>query len=90
MSEADMAALLRATVTVVMKLGGPPLVVSLAVGIVMSLVQVITQVNEQTVSFVPKVAAVMACVTLLGAFMLQALGDFTRLLLDRVVAAGGS
>jgi flagellar biosynthetic protein FliQ len=89
MSEGDVGLLLRETVTVVLKIGGPPLVAALLAGLVMSLVQAVTQVNEPTLAFVPKVAAVVGTLVLLGSFSMVVLGDFTRLLFDRVVAVGG-
>ena len=90
MNEGDVGTLLREAVTVVLKLGGPPLVVGLLVGIVMSLVQTITQVNEQTVAFVPKLAAIVVTLVVLGPFMQGTLTDFTHRLFDQLVAVGGS
>ena len=84
----DLGALLRETVTVVLKLGGPPLLAALAVGLFISLVQAVTQINEQTVSFVPKLVAVIAALVLLGPFMLTTLSDFMRLLIDRLISVG--
>lgn len=89
MAEGDVGAMLRETLVVVLKLGGPPLAAALVVGLVMSLVQAVTQVHEQTVAFVPKMAAVVGALVVLGPFMLATLSDFTRLVFDRVVAAGG-
>ena len=88
MGEGEIGALLRAAVIVVLKLGGPPLLAALAVGLVMSLVQVVTQVQEQVVAFVPKLLAVVGTLLVLGPFMLGTLADFTRLLFDRLIAAG--
>jgi len=90
MNEADIGGVLRETVIVALKLGGPPLVAALAAGLVMSLVQVITQVSEQTLTFVPKIAVVVGALVLLGQSMLVTLSDFTRLVFDRLVATGGS
>jgi flagellar biosynthetic protein FliQ len=90
MNEGDVGALLREAVTVVLKLGGPPLAVGLLVGIVMSLVQTVTQVHEQTVAFVPKLAAIVLTLVVLGPFMVGTLTDFTRLVFDRLVSVGGS
>jgi len=75
---------------VVLKLGGPPLGVALAVGIVVSLVQTVTQVHEQTVSFVPKLAAIVFTLVVLGPYMGDTLTDFAHLVFDRLVAVGGS
>jgi flagellar biosynthesis protein FliQ len=90
MNEGDVGALLREAVTVVLKLGGPPLIVGLLVGLVMSLVQTVTQVHEQTVAFVPKLAAIVMTLLVLGPFMLTTLTDFTHRLFDQLIAVGGS
>jgi flagellar biosynthetic protein FliQ len=90
MNEGDVGALLREAMSVVLKLGGPPLAVGLVVGILMSLVQTITQIHEQTVAFVPKLAAMLVALLMLGQFMVSTLTDFTHLLFDRIVAVGGS
>ena len=55
MGEGEVGATLRDTMMVVLKLGGPVLLAALAVGVIMSLVQAVTQINEATLAFVPKV-----------------------------------
>ena len=73
----------------VLKLGGPPLLAMLAAGLVVSLVQAVTQVNEATLVFLPKVLVLGGTLALLGPFMMATLSDFTRVLMDRLVQAGG-
>jgi flagellar biosynthetic protein FliQ len=90
MNEADTALLLRDGMVVMLKLGGPPLLVALAVGLVVALLQAITQINEATLAFVPKVVAICAALVVLGPFMLATLSGYTHALLDRLVAIGGS
>ncbi|MBN9510166.1 MAG: flagellar biosynthesis protein FliQ [Alphaproteobacteria bacterium] len=90
MGEGDVGAAMREAVIVVLKLGGPPLVVALLVGLVVSLLQAVTQIHEQTLAVVPKIAAVICTVVVLGPFMLTTLNDFARLVFDRLVAVGGS
>jgi flagellar biosynthetic protein FliQ len=75
---------------VMLKLGGPPLMVALGVGLMISLLQAVTQINEATLAFVPKVLAIGVALVLLGPFMLSTLSDYTRILFDRLVAIGGS
>lgn len=89
MPEAEVAAVLRETVLVMLKLGGPPLLVVLVVGLAVSLLQAVTQVQEATLAFVPKLLVVGGLLALLGPFMASALSDYTRLLLDRMVMVGG-
>ena len=60
------------------------------IGLLVALVQAITQINEATLAFVPKVLALGAALVLLGPFMVATLTSYTHLLLDRLVAVGGS
>jgi len=85
----DVGGMLRECMMVLLKMAGPPLGVALAVGMVMSLLQAITQINEQTLAFVPKVLAIGATLVILGPFMTTTLMDFTHALFDRLVAIGG-
>jgi flagellar biosynthetic protein FliQ len=90
MSDADIAMLLRDGMLVMLKLGGPPLMVALAVGLVIALLQAITQINEATLAFVPKVLALCVALVLLGPFMLATLTGYTHTLFDRLIAIGSS
>ncbi|MBS0561086.1 MAG: flagellar biosynthesis protein FliQ [Proteobacteria bacterium] len=90
MQEADIAVLIRTGLMVVLKLGGPPLLVGLAVGLLVSVLQAVTQLHEATLAFVPKAVALAAALVLLGPFMYSTLSDYTHLLFDRIVAIGGS
>ena len=90
MNDTDTAVLLRDGALVMLKLGGPPLLVALGVGLLVALLQAITQINEATLAFVPKVLALGVALILLGPFMASTLADYTHLLFDRIVAIGGS
>ena len=90
MNDADTALLLRDGMLVMLKLGGPPLSVALVVGLLVALLQVITQINEATLAFLPKALALCVALVLLGPFMLSTLSGYSHLLFDRMVAAGGS
>lgn len=89
MSETEMAGALRETLWVVVKLGGPLLLAALAVGLIVSLVQAITQVNEATLVFLPKLAVLFVALGLLGPFMVDTISGYTHSMMDRVVAVGG-
>jgi flagellar biosynthetic protein FliQ len=89
MDDAGVAAALRETLLVVLKLGGPPLLAMLAVGLIVSLVQAVTQINETTLVFLPKALVLGGMMALLGPFMMATLSDFTRVLMERLVLAGG-
>jgi flagellar biosynthetic protein FliQ len=72
------------TMIVVAKLAAPILVVSLAIGVAVSLVQAMTQVQEVTLTFVPKLLGVAAVIALGGNWMLAELVGFTRHLFDLI------
>lgn len=89
MDDAEMASALRDTLWVVIKLGGPLLIVALVVGLVISLVQAVTQISEATLVFLPKLLALFACFALLGPFMVSTLDAYTQTLMSRLIAVGG-
>ncbi len=89
MGNAEVAAALRETLWIVLKLGGPLLLATLAVGLVVSLVQAVTQINEASLVFLPKVLVLCGALALLGPFMATTLTDYTQVLMDRLVLVGG-
>ena len=90
MNDTDTALLLRDGMLVMLKVGGPPLLVALAVGLLVALLQAVTQINAAPLAFVPKVLALCAALMLLGPFMLSTLSSYTHTLLDRLIVIGGS
>jgi flagellar biosynthetic protein FliQ len=56
----------------------PLLVTCLSIGIVVSIFQAVTQIHEQSLSFVPKVIAVLALLAIIGSWMVGQLETFTR------------
>ncbi len=72
--------ILRNAFLTIMKVSAPVLLVSLIVGLIISVLQATTQVQEQTLSFVPKIVAVMLALIIFGSFMLNGLISFTTYL----------
>lgn len=70
-----------------MLVAAPVLLVSLAVGLIISVFQAITQINEMTLSFIPKVIAVVAVLVIFFPWMLQVMLDFTRELILSIPSA---
>lgn len=67
------------TVTV----GGPVLIASLAVGLLVSIFQAVTSINEATLTFIPKIIAALAVLIFAGPWMVQSILDFmAQLLID--------
>ncbi len=65
-------------------LAGPLLLTALGVGVLVSLFQAATQINEMTLTFVPKLLALVAVLLLGGSWMLGLLVDYTRRLLQDI------
>jgi flagellar biosynthetic protein FliQ len=68
----------------------PMLVVVLVVGVVVSLFQAATQINEATLSFVPKLLAAVAVMAIAGPWMMTTLVDYLRAMLLSIAAANGA
>ncbi len=66
------------------KLAGPTLVVSLLIGLAVGMVQSATQIQEQTLAFVPKLAGIALVIVLSGNWMLAQIIDYTTNLFDMV------
>jgi flagellar biosynthetic protein FliQ len=58
---------------IALQIGGPLLIASLAVGMVVSVFQAVTQINEQSLSFVPKILVIAGALAVLGPWMVQTL-----------------
>lgn len=84
MGESELLEIARLAMVVMLKVSGPILLAGLAVGLVISLFQAVTQIQEQTLTFVPKILVVFVSLLLLLPFMLHSLMDFFRSLMERV------
>lgn len=89
MVEDALAQSLRESLWVTIQVMGPPLLAVLVVGLAVSLVQALTQVQEATLAFLPKLVVGAAVMLLLGPFTLAALRGWTETLFDRAVQLGG-
>jgi flagellar biosynthetic protein FliQ len=68
----------RTALSVIVEVSAPFLITALAVGLAVSIVQTATQLQESTLSFVPKLAAALVVVALSGHWCLDRLGKFTQ------------
>ncbi|AVM75850.1 flagellar biosynthesis protein FliQ [Magnetospirillum gryphiswaldense] len=89
MTEAELIDIARDGISTLIFVAAPPLLTGLAVGLVISILQTITQIQEMTLTFVPKVLLVFGSIILFLPFMLGLLTDFWKAMLDRVITGGG-
>ncbi|UEM04290.1 flagellar biosynthesis protein FliQ [Skermanella rosea] len=90
MNETDVMEVVRESIVVTLKIGGPIMVLTLVVGLVISLFQALTQIQEMTLTFVPKVVLVFGVLLLLMPYMLSTLITFTQQLADRIIGMGAT
>lgn len=64
-------------VTMILMISAPMLLIGLAVGLIVSIFQATTQIQEATLSFVPKIVAVLLSLVIFGPWMLSTLVNFT-------------
>jgi flagellar biosynthetic protein FliQ len=71
-----------------LKVGAPLMLVALTIGLVISLLQALTQIQEQTLIFVPKILAVFAAMLLMLPFMSDALAGYMTRIAIRIASGG--
>ena len=82
MDTAQITTVLREGVWVAIKLGGPMLILSMAVGVLIAIFQAVTQIHEQTLSFILKMIVVILVLLIGGGWMMETLLDYARGLFD--------
>jgi len=82
----DAVNLMRGAILEIVVLAAPILIVALVVGLVVSILQATTSIQEQTLTFVPKIAAILTVLALLGGWMLGHLAQYTRTLFELIPA----
>jgi flagellar biosynthetic protein FliQ len=85
MTPADAVDIARDAIVVSLKLGGPIMLLALVIGLVISLFQALTQIQEMTLTYVPKIVAILLAMVLMLPFMLQTLTSFTERLFQRII-----
>jgi flagellar biosynthetic protein FliQ len=88
MNSSDVLDIARDTIFVTLEVGGPILLIALVVGLIISLFQALTQIQEMTLSFVPKVLIIFLSMLLFMPFMLSTMTAFTERMADRIVGLG--
>lgn len=72
------------TLWVTILIGGPLLLSALAIGLLVGMFQAATQINEMTLSFIPKLGILIVALLVFGPWMLTTLVDFTQTLISEI------
>jgi len=84
MDSIEVINIVREGIWVLILVSAPLMITALVVGLAVSLVQALTQIQEMTLTFVPKILAMLFVMMLTMPFMLQALQDYTEELFTRI------
>ena len=84
MSEDFIIGLAGQAIYTVLKAAAPLLIIALSVGLIVSIFQATTHIQEQTMAFIPKIAAVLVALLLFGPWILNTVVDFTYNLLNNL------
>lgn len=85
MEAAEVIDICREAIYILILISAPMMVVALIVGLAIALLQALTQIQESTLTFVPKILAMLLTLAFVMPFMLQTLTDFAHKLQDKIV-----
>ena len=89
MTQDDVVSLVVDAMTVSLKIALPVLLVALVVGLAVSIFQAVTQIQEQTLTFIPKVVAMAVVVVIAGPWMLGQIVSYTQNLYESIPSLVG-
>jgi flagellar biosynthetic protein FliQ len=90
MDMADVLEVSRGAIWEIVIISAPVMLIGLGVGLIISLIQALTQIQEMTLAFVPKILVIFLSLLVFMPFMMTSLIEFTQLLADRIVGLGMS
>jgi len=85
----EITALLREGVAQVLMVAGPMLVAALLIGLIVSILQAASSIQEQTLTFVPKMFVILTVLAIFGGLMFTSLGQYTEQLFRRIPEMAG-
>jgi len=77
MTTGFVSALIRSSILQVLSMAAPILIIGMIVGLIISIFQATTSIQDQTLTFVPKILAILGTVAFLGPWMLNSIQNFT-------------
>ena len=88
MTDTEILDIAREALLISIKIGAPVLLIGLVVGVSIALVQALTQIQEITLVFVPKILAIFLAMFIFLPWMMTTLSDFMHTLADRMIGSG--
>ncbi|NOZ42617.1 MAG: flagellar biosynthesis protein FliQ [Alphaproteobacteria bacterium] len=88
MNGADVLDIAQQSIWVLIKVSGPVMLVALIVGLIVALFQALTQIQEPTLTFAPKIIAIFVTLLIFLPYMSETMGNFMAYLAERIVNLG--
>lgn len=88
MDEANILEVSREAILVMIQVSAPIMIIAMVVGLIISLFQAMTQIQEQTLAFVPKIVIVFVSLLVLFPYMQRTMASFMERLVDKIIALG--
>lgn len=90
MNEVEVLDISRDAIFTLLKIVSPILIVALSIGLIIGIFQALTQIQEMTLAFVPKILGVFFAIIILFPFMLGQMQNLSNTLFDKIVSGGGT
>ena len=84
MTQSDVLGILKDAIYTVIICSAPMLIVAIVVGLIVSIFQATTQINEQTLAYAPKIVAILLAILVFGSMIMSQLSGFTERLFDSI------
>lgn len=84
MTQADVIGIFREAIYTVIVCSAPMLIVAIVVGLIVSIFQATTQINEQTLSYAPKIVAILLAVLIFGGMIINQISEYTINLFESI------
>ncbi len=88
MEEAEVVDFAREAIILTIQISAPVMMIGLAVGVIVALIQALTQIQEMTLAFVPKMMAIYLAIFLMFPMFATAMVVFTQKIADKIISLG--
>ncbi len=89
MSQADVLNIIREGIYTIIICAAPMLIIAIVIGLIISIFQATTQINEQTLAFAPKIVGILLSILFFGSMIMSRIGGFTTNLIESMNAMIG-
>lgn len=86
MNQTEIIEIIREAIILTIQIGAPPMLIGLVVGVSIALLQALTQVQEMTLVFVPKILTIFLALFVLLPFMVSSLTNFMEVIAERIIS----